>query len=377
MACPCLTAASWMQPPRPSRNTSLRGAQISAAVVRQLKDEGIYPYSGPPASRTQAIERQTFDVVVTVARDALPSKGAARRLSVSLIQTALESSPGDLHTILAKVLALSDEDRRHLKNLLDSTDLTHVIEVATTVTNRLNFIGALRKIFADPHLRKDLREVDQLHPMIAKNLWLFGDDWNMAMNEVGLTNVLQAHLEDHLGEDVVLENRLETVTQPDGRTGRVDVLLFRSRRDDSSTERLVIELKRPNVRVGKKELDQIKGYARAIVDDPQYSGVDCKWRFYLITYEYSDKILRDIRQEGQTGGPRRRPPRLRSLGQELGRDPGNGGEETAVLPATAELRGHRRPRHTAPARKLLPFHPGEPRRGQPERRSSGRQRHGH
>nr|BBJ56356.1 hypothetical protein SAVMC3_89850 [Streptomyces avermitilis] len=146
------------------KHLALRGAQISAAVVRQLKDEGIYPYSGPSASGTQAIERQTFDVVVTVARDALPVKGAARQLSVSLIQTALESSPGDLHTILAKVLALSDEDRRHLKNLLDSTDLTHVIEAATTVTNRLNFIGALRKILADPQLRKDLREVDQLHP---------------------------------------------------------------------------------------------------------------------------------------------------------------------------------------------------------------------
>lgn len=281
---------------------SLRGAQISAAVVRQLKDEGIYPYSGPPASGTQAIERQTFDVVVTVARDALAAKGPARRLSVKLIQTALESSPGDLHTILEKVLALSDEDRRHLKNLLDRTDLTHVIEAATTVTNRLNIIGALRKIFADPHLRKDFREVDQLHPMIAKNLWLFGDDWNMAMSEIGLTNVLQAHLEEQLGGDVVLETQLDTVTQPDGRTGRVDILMFRSRRDDSSTERLVIELKRPSVKVGKKELDQIKGYARAIVDDPQYSGVDCKWRFYLITYEYSDKILRDIRQKDKPEG---------------------------------------------------------------------------
>ncbi|MFI1415620.1 hypothetical protein ACH4Y0_37725 [Streptomyces sp. NPDC020707] len=103
--------------------------------------------------------------------------------------------------------------------------------------------------------------------MIAKNLWLFGDDWNMAMSEVGLTNVLQAHLEQELGGDVVLETRLDTVTQPDGRTGRVDILMFRSRRDDSSTERFVIELKRPNVKVGKKEFDQIKGYARAIVDD--------------------------------------------------------------------------------------------------------------
>lgn len=137
--------------------------------------------------------------------------------------------------------------------------------------------------------------------MIAQNLWLFGEDWSMAGTEVGLTNVLQAHLEE-LGEDVVLENQLETVIQDDGRTGRVDILLFRSRRDDSSTERIIIELKRPNVRVGKKELDQITNYARAIIDNPQYSGVDCKWRFYLITYDYSPKILRDVRQKDRPAG---------------------------------------------------------------------------
>ncbi|MFE0200603.1 ATP-binding protein [[Kitasatospora] papulosa] len=280
---------------------ALRGAQISAAVVRQLKDEGIYPYPNQPATGTQALERQTFDVVVTVARDALPNKGAARRLSVDLIRTALESNPGDLHAILEKVLALSPDDRRHLKNLLDSTDLSHVISAATEVTSRLNFIGGLRKILANEQLRRDLREVDQLHPMIAQNLWLFGEDWTWARTEVGLTNVLRAHLEE-LGDEVVLENQIEGVTQPDGRSGRVDILMFRSRRDDSSTERIVIELKRPTVKVGKKELDQIKGYARAIVDDPQYSGVDCKWRFYLITYDYSDRILRDIRQKDKPAG---------------------------------------------------------------------------
>jgi Histidine kinase-, DNA gyrase B-, and HSP90-like ATPase len=284
------------------QHLAVRGAQISAEVVRQLKSEGIYPYDDEPAAGALAVERQTFDVVVTAARHALPSKGAARSLSVNLIRTALESSPGDLHTILEKVLALSDDDRWHLKNLLDSTDLTHVIGAATTVTNRLNFIRALRQILADERRRKDLREVDQLHPMVNKNLWLFGEDWNMTRSELGLTNVLRAHLEDHLGEDVVLEHELETVTQPDGRGGRVDILLFRSRRDDNSTERLVIELKRPTVKVGPKELDQIKGYARAIIDDPQYSGVDAKWRFYLITYEYSDKILRDIRQKDRPAG---------------------------------------------------------------------------
>lgn len=170
------------------------------------------------------------------------------------------------------------------------------------VRTSLNFIPALRKIVADDHLRKNVREVDQLHPMVNKNLWLFGEDWHMTRSEMGLTNVLQAHLEDHLGEDVVLEHELEAVTQPDGRSGRVDILLFRSRRDDNSTERLVIELKRRTVKVGPKELAQIKGYARAIIDDPQYSGAGCKWRFYLVTYEHSDKILRDIRQKDRPAG---------------------------------------------------------------------------
>ncbi|MDF3141820.1 MULTISPECIES: ATP-binding protein [unclassified Streptomyces] len=283
------------------KHLALRGAEISAAVIQQLKDEGIYPYTNHPASPTQTVERRTFDVVVTVARNALPDKGAARRLSVDLIHTALESSPNDLHAILDKVLALSDEDRGHLSRLLARTDLTDVIGAATTVTNRMDFIGALRKIFADDLLRKELREVDQLHPMIARNLWLFGEEWTIARTEVGLTNVLKAHL-GLLGDDVVLENQLDAVQRQDGRSGRVDILLFRGIGDDRSTERIVIELKRPTVRVGEEELRQIKSYARAIVENPQYRGVDCKWRFYLVTYEYAPEIRRDIHQKGKPPG---------------------------------------------------------------------------
>lgn len=44
-----------------------------------------------------------LDVVVTAACHALPNKRAAHSLSVNLIRTALESNPGDLHTILEKL----------------------------------------------------------------------------------------------------------------------------------------------------------------------------------------------------------------------------------------------------------------------------------
>ncbi|MER7576658.1 hypothetical protein [Streptomyces sp. NPDC126514] len=72
-----------------------------------------------------------------------------------------------------------------MKNLLDSNDLTHVISAATTVTNRLNFIQALHKILADEDLHKNIRGVDQLHPMVNKILWLFGEDWHMTQERAG------------------------------------------------------------------------------------------------------------------------------------------------------------------------------------------------
>lgn len=279
-----------------------RNAEISTQVVRQLKDEGIYPYSAEGAgSPTEVVERRTFDVVVTVARNALPNRGPARKLSVDLIRAALESNPDDLQKILDRVLSLNDDDRRHLSRLLSRTDLADVIGAATTVTNRLDFIGGLRKILADEQLRKELREVDQLHPMISRNLWLFGEEWTLARSEVGLTAVLGAHL-GLLGENIVLENQLDTVRRDDGRQGRVDVLLFRGIGDERSSERIIVELKRPSVRIGREELDQVKSYARAIVEDPQYQGVPCKWLFYLVTYDYDPKILRDIRQEGREPG---------------------------------------------------------------------------
>ncbi|QGN49000.1 DNA mismatch repair protein [Micromonospora sp. WMMC415] len=283
------------------KHASRRRVEISGQVVEQLKTEGLYPYDTTELSPTQVVERQTFDLVVTVARAALPPRGAPRQLSVNLIQAALERDPSDLHSILDRVLSLSPQERAHLGRLIDDTQLSSIISATNTIVDRLNFIGGLRKLLADPQLRRELREVDQLHPMIAKNLWLFGEEWTLARTEVGLTAVLREHL-GRLGQDVALEGDLERVARSDGRSGRVDILLYRGIGDERQNERLIVELKRPTVKVGRQELDQVKSYARAIVEDPQYRGVKCKWKFVLATYEYKDSIKRDIRQRDKPPG---------------------------------------------------------------------------
>ncbi|MGX7669123.1 ATP-binding protein [Plantactinospora sp. DSM 117369] len=283
------------------KHLAVRRNEISSQVIDQLKSEGLYPYDVRETSPTQVVERQTFDLVMTVARNALPPRGTPRQLSVNLIHSALERSPTDLHNILDRVLSLSPQERTHLSRLIADTHLSSVISATNTIVDRLNFVGGLRKLLADPALRADLREVDQLHPMIAKNLWLFGEEWTLARTEVGLTHVLREYLR-LLGGEVALEGELQSVLREDGRTGRVDILLYRGIGDERQNERLIVELKRPTVEVGRTELDQIKSYARAIVEDPQYRGTRCKWKFILVTYEYQQSIGRDIHQRDKPAG---------------------------------------------------------------------------
>jgi hypothetical protein len=37
-----------------------------------------------------------------------------------------------------------------------------------------------------------MREVDQLHPLVRDNVWLFGESWRLSASEAGPTNVLRA-----------------------------------------------------------------------------------------------------------------------------------------------------------------------------------------
>jgi hypothetical protein len=278
-----------------------RHAEISGAIIDKLKDEGIYPYDLTDSSPVKMVERQTFDLVVTVARDALPPKGAPRKLSVGLIQAALEHDPSDLHDILEDALSLDDNEKQRLSRLLDKTSLANVISAASTVVDRLSFIGGIRKILSDAVLRVELREVDQLHPMVAQNLWLFGEEWNLARTEVGLTSALAEHLR-LLGDDIVLEANLDPVIRSDGRKGRVDILLYRNIGDERTNDRLIVELKRPSVKVGRTELEQIKSYARAIVESPNFRQTESRWQFVLVTWDYHDEIKRDIQQKDKPLG---------------------------------------------------------------------------
>jgi hypothetical protein len=257
-----------------------RKQALTASIVTVLKEEGSYPYdriSGP----IQAAERDMFDIVVVTARSVLGANAPQRAMSAKLLHLALQERPEALDEILRHTLRLSSEQMEDLAEMLRYSSLGFIVGAASEVRRRLELLIAIRHLLYDPEESAKLREVDQLHPLVKDNVWLFGEEWRLTRSEAGITTILRQILRD---EDIAVEADLiregSALVLPPGLRGRVDLLLQRTLEETDQRHRLVVELKRPSTAVGIKELAQVKRYAKALASHP--GGGMSRWSFWLV-----------------------------------------------------------------------------------------------
>jgi hypothetical protein len=67
-------------------------------------------------------------------------------------------------------------------------------------------------------------------------------------------------------------------------------------------EFLLIELKRPSLKIGRKETDQLEDYVNAIRKLPDFNSTSTFWNFFLVTGEYEDDVGERISQQGRAHG---------------------------------------------------------------------------
>jgi hypothetical protein len=59
-------------------------------------------------------------------------------------------------------------------------------------------------------------------------------------------------------------------------------------------ENLIVELKHPEIKLGEKELSQVKRYLSVIAEEPRFNDTTAIWRFYLIGNDYDKFIEREL-----------------------------------------------------------------------------------
>lgn len=255
------------------------------SILAEWKAEGVYPYQGEPHSAAEEVERAIFDIVAVVASPAIGRDVRQKKLSLRLLQEATRAEPSRTNRILNAVLDLSDDEQEVLFDLLERTKLASVVRAAQTIADRSDFLHGLRGLLYADETKTAFREVDQLHPMLVNEPWIFGDEWSLALSETGLTRVVRTLI---TGRDDV-EFASNPVMLPSGKRGRVDMVFSRHLPESQRTRHLVVELKRP-MRLTMTEFGQINNYATAITAHPEVVGTPHDWDFWLVGTEIDDAV---------------------------------------------------------------------------------------
>ena len=259
-----------------------RASERARSFVEEWKAADVYPYAGEPQNTVEKAERQVFDIVAVHVQEIAPDVGSssttARALHLRMLRSAIEHGPDELQLSLKEVLNLPVRQQKELATLLQETTLTAIITAAKTVADRLKFISALESIVFDPETKGRLKERSQLHKILAENTWIFGEEYNLWVNDKDLRNVLVRHKE-FLDPSISIDDPVKVVGQ---KRAIIDLMFSRSTRRHRANdiEHLVVELKAPKVKIGSDEMNQIRKYALAVRKDERFSTVrGVRWHF--------------------------------------------------------------------------------------------------
>lgn len=203
----------------------------------------------------------------------------------------------DLISIMESVVKLSDDERHNLASVLKTTDLARITDTIRLIQNRIRTISAL-KVAVKPE--NGMNEVDDLQKLVERSFWIFGEEYNIVTQaEPDFNQALMEYL-DKLYDTVPGISKSnyskDKIEHPDVNK-EMDIIAFRQNIQSSTIDNIVVELKHPKVKLGEKELSQVKTYMNVIMSDSRFNASNMRWKFYLVgnDFDSSNYIPNEMR----------------------------------------------------------------------------------
>lgn len=216
-------------------------------------------------------------------------KEDAAKTLVGMIKLLLQSDKReDVIQILDSVISLTDDERKNLVNVLKVTTLSYITATIQMLKNRNQIVNALKALVFDKTL--NAKEVPDVQEMVSKAFWLFGEEYNIVTEaepdfEQALMKYLKKLSQQVNGISKSIENK-PLIDDPD-KNKEMDFFAFRQNIESKRIENIVVELKRPSVKLGVREVSQVKTYMKTIVSEPRFNAPNSIWRFILVGNEFS------------------------------------------------------------------------------------------
>jgi hypothetical protein len=160
--------------------------------------------------------------------------------------------------------------------LLEKTDIEDVIQFSESVADKNQFLDFLYNIvYGEP--AKYLKERSQLHKIIEKKLWIFGEHYSTTApisiySDKNLRNNLEKLREKFFSYELSESDGNLQLSGDEQLDGITDLFFFNERTLDSGNrEIMIVELKAPKCHISKKELNQIDEYCYHIESEGAFS----------------------------------------------------------------------------------------------------------
>lgn len=274
----------------------------SSKLVEQYEQDGVLP--SYTTEWEQEYRKPLLEETIRGLYEAQPKLFVSLNLDqkktfVRLLDLLLDSNEKEnLFKILDEIIDLDREERDDLAKLFKTTRLNRITECVKLIEDRYKTYYQLKDLVFNPELKAD--EVHHLQKVIESHYWLFGEQYHLVTAaEPKFDEALKRYHYLLYQEDVD-----KKIDHPN-KYKEMDIFACRQNMQVNKIENIVIELKHPNIKLGRNQYIQVDKYLETIVSEPLFNAPNMTWEFYLVgsDYDSSGFIERQIETNANHGIP--------------------------------------------------------------------------
>lgn len=275
-------------------------SSVADQLIQEYLSDGIFPaYTGDNLAYNEFRRNQLIETIKVIyeAEPLIFSKSMnqkQKKIFIKLLDRIVETNNlANLFDIFEGIISLSDSEVKKLASVIQRTSLSNITKTLSFINDRLDILDYFKTILYE--FKKESYEVKHIQKCVEENLWLFGEQYNLlASEEDKFDKALRKYLSTVSGFSEEHFNK-HTINHPD-KNKEMDIFaaLRGKRHADNGSEYfhcVVIELKRPSVKLSDKELQQIKTYKNVINATDEFKDDNTIWDFILVGNEISDSPI--------------------------------------------------------------------------------------
>lgn len=204
----------------------------------------------------------------------------------------------NLFNILEDIVELDRDEREELSNILKKAKLSNVIKTLKLIEDRYKAIQQLKELVFNEELGAN--EVKHIQGFVENHYWIFGEQYHLVTSaEPKFEEALRRFIYETTGniEDI-------TIDHPD-KNKEMDIFAVRQNILTDEINNIVVELKHPNIKLGEKQLSQVKRYMNVIKKQDRFNAPNMTWEFILVGNRFdTSNFIKDEIENNKSHGER-------------------------------------------------------------------------